>query len=68
VCVCVCKYINKFQLEGVSIIMVIWQVFTLRLELGVTVICLNKEKQLQKTYTREKKNVKRNETKQNSFT
>lgn len=48
-CVCVCALINCNWRESVAVIMVIWQVFTLRLELGVTVICLNKENSCKKS-------------------
>lgn len=47
--VCVCALINCNWRESVAVIMVIWQVFTLRLELGVTVICLNKENSCKKS-------------------
>lgn len=46
--VCVCALIKCNWRESVAVIMVIWQVFTLRLELGVTVICLNKENSCKK--------------------
>lgn len=53
-----CALINCDWRESVAVIMVIWQVFTLRLELGVTVICLNKENSCKKAKQRQQKKKK----------